>query len=62
MKVAAFVLAIFIAPSIIAQSSTKKEKPEYPKEVALYKAKDFAAFQLVKDPTDSLTRFEITPL
>lgn len=62
MKVSYLVAACLVSTMAFAQSQKKKEKLEFPKEVALYQAKQFAAFNLAEGKTDSVNLFSLTPL
>lgn len=62
MKATYLVAACLVSTMAFSQSKKKKEKLEFPKEVALYQAKQFAAFNLAEGKTDSVNLFSITPL
>ncbi len=60
MKIRLLLAACLLAQLSFAQ--TKEEDPEYTEEMALYKAKEYAAFELIDRSSDSITRFILHPL
>jgi len=61
MRVVYLITFLLIAQVSFAQSQ-KKEKPEYPKEVALYNAKMYVAEHLIRNPADSFSYYRMVPL
>lgn len=60
MKIYPF-LAVCLLASNLVFGQSKEEEPEYTEEMALYKAKEFVAFELL-DKKETLTKFRLVPL